>query len=240
MSKKYIVILRSSGIYSNNELEKTLRNNFYSIKTFSILKVEPVHCKSINHSGAQAVLTTSSNAIHILSEISKNRNITMYTVGSTSKKVAETLGYKNVIDCQGDSVKMYNKVLNNCSKNNGDLIYIGAESISLDLPKMLTDVGYKVKRYIVYKTREVDVIDNKFFELIEQKKIKWIVLLSKKGASSFNKLVMNNIKFNQLENINFACLSESIAKELSKRVKLKFFPKQPTLNKLKSIIIQNE
>ena len=76
--------------------------------------------------------------------------------------------------------------------------------------------------YIVYKTREVDVIDNKFFKLIEQK-IKWIVLLSRKGASSFNKLVINNIKFNQLENINFARLSESIAKELSKRVKLNIF-----------------
>ena len=240
MSKKYIVILRDSGISSNNELEEHLKNNLYNIISFPILKVEILHSKPINPSGAQAVLTTSTNAIQIFSELSKNRNITMYTVGSTSKKVAENLGYKNVIDCQGDSVKMYEKVLNNCSKNNGDLIYISAESISLDLPKMLQDVGYKVKRYIVYKTREVDVIDNKFFKLIEQKKIKWIVLLSKKGASSFNKLVINNIKFNQLENIKFACLSESIAKELSKRVKLKFFPKQPTLNKLKSIIIQNE
>ena len=36
-------------------------------------------------------------------------NITLYTVGSTSKKVAKTLGYKNVIDCQGDSVKMFMK-----------------------------------------------------------------------------------------------------------------------------------
>ena len=64
---------------------------------------------------------------------------------------------------------------------------------------MLRDVGYKVKRYIVYKTREVDVIDNKFLRLLELKKIKWIVLLSKKGASCFNKQLMNNIKFNQLE-----------------------------------------
>ena len=67
MSKKYIVVLRSSGIYSNNELEKTLKNNFYSIKTFSIFKVEPIHCKSINQLTTHgSVLTTSSNAIHIL------------------------------------------------------------------------------------------------------------------------------------------------------------------------------
>ena len=240
MCKKYIVILRASGISSNNTLEEHLKNNLYNIITFPILKVEILRSKPINPSGAQAVLTTSTNAIQIFSELSKNRNITIYTVGSTSKKVAETLGYKNVIDCQGDSVKMYKKVLNNCSKNNGDLIYISAESISLDLPRMLRDVGYKVKRYIVYKTREVDVINNKFLRLLELEKIKWIVLLSKKGASCFNKLVMKNIKFNQLEKIKFACLSESIATELNDKIKLKFFPEQPTLDGLKFIIMQNE
>ena len=240
MRKKYIVVLRASRISSNNKLEEIFKNNIYNIITFPILKVEILHSDPINPAGAQAVLTTSTNAIQIFSELSKNRKTTIYTVGSTSKEVAKNLGYKNVIDCEGDSVKMYNKVLNDCSKHNGDLVYIGADSISLDLPKMLRKVGFKVKRYIVYKTREVDMIDDKFLKLLEQKRIKWIVLLSKKGASCFNKLVMNNIKFNQLEKIKFACLSESIAAELNDRIKLKFFPEQPTLDRLKFIIMQNE
>ena len=156
--------------------------------TFPILKIEHLYSKPINLHNAQALLTTSSNAIQIFSGLSKNRIIPIYTVGSTSKKLAKRLGFKNVIDCQGDSGKMFKKVLNNCSKNNGDLIYIGAKNISLDLPNMLRNVGYKVKRYIVYKTKEVEVMDKKFLNLIKLKKIKWIVLLSKKGASNFNKL----------------------------------------------------
>jgi len=190
MSKKYIVILRALGILDNNEIENILKNNLYNIITFPILKAETIYSKPINLNKSQAVLTTSSNAIKIFSQLSKKRNIPLYTVGSTSKKVAEKLGYKNVIDCQGDSVKMFNVVLKSCNKNNGDLTYIGAKSISFDIPKMLLDVGYKVKRYIVYKTREVNVIDNKFLNLIKLKKIKWIVLLSRKGASNFNKLFL--------------------------------------------------
>ena len=120
---------------------------------------------------------------------------------------------------------MYDKVLKSCCRNNGDLIYIGAESISLDIPKMLNNAGYKTKRYIIYRTREVDVIDKKFLSLIKLK-IKWIVLLSKKGASNFNKLIKNNITINYLEKIKFACLSENIAKALSDDIKLKFFPTQ--------------
>ena len=240
MSKKYIVILRALGILDNNEIENILKNNLYNIITFPILKAETIYSKPINLNTSQAVLTTSSNAIKIFSQLSKKRNIPLYTVGSTSKKVAKRLGYKNVIDCQGDSVKMYYEVLKNCNKNNGDLIYIGAKSISFDIPKMLLDVGYKVKRYIVYRTREVNVIDNKFLNLIKLNKIKWIVLLSRKGASNFNKLFLNKIEFNQLMQIKFACLSENIAKELSIKIKFKFFPNHPTLSNLKSVITQNE
>ena len=141
MCKKYIVILKASGVSSNNEIEELLKNNVYNIITFPILKVEVLHSEPINPSGAQAVLTTSTNAIQIFSERSKNRNITLYTVGSTSKKVAKTLGYKNVIDCDGDSAKMYEVVLNNTTKESGQLLYVGAENISVEEPCLFTLLG---------------------------------------------------------------------------------------------------
>ncbi len=240
MSVNYIVILRASGIQKSNELEDILKDCNYKIITFPILKIEQLYSKPIQLTNAQALLTTSSNAIQLFSELSKNRTIPIYTVGSSSKNVAKKLGYKNVIDCQGDSVKMYQVILDNCSKNNGELIYIGAKNISLNLPRMLQKNGYKVKRYIIYKTKEVDVVDKKFLNLIKLEKVKWIVLLSKKGASNFNKLIVNDINFDQIKKIKFACLSENIARELSNKIKLKFFPTSPILNKLKSTIMQNE
>ena len=48
---------------------------------------------------------------------------------------------------------MYNVILSRVSKNKGKLVYIGAESLSLDLPMMLRKAGYEIKRYIVYKTK---------------------------------------------------------------------------------------
>ena len=77
-------------------------------------------------------------------------------------------------------------------------------------------------------------------ELFSKKLSRKIVLLSRKGASNFNKLFLNNIEFNQLKQIKFACLSENIAKELSSKIKFKFFPNHPTLSNLKSVITQNE
>ena len=85
-------------------------------------------------------------------------------MGSDTKRLAHLLGYKNVIDCNGDSVKMFIKVVENTIKEKGVLIYVGAENISTDLPRMLTNIGYKIKRYIVYRTREINVMDKKFFK----------------------------------------------------------------------------
>ena len=80
----------------------------------------------------------------------------------------------------------------------------------------------------------------KLINLIKLKQVKWIVLLSKKGAFNFNKLFLRNFNFSQFEKIKFACLSENIAKELDNKIKLKFFPSQPTLNLLKTVIMENE
>ena len=37
------------------------------------------------------------------------------------KRLAHLLGYKNVIDCNGDSVKMFTKVVENTIKEKGEL-----------------------------------------------------------------------------------------------------------------------
>ena len=132
--------------------------------------MENIYSKPINTLNAQAVLVTSANGLFILSRLSDNKLIRIFTVGSDTKRLAHLLGYKNVIDCNGDSVKMYTKVVENTIKEKGELIYVGAEDISTDLPLMLTNKGYKIKRYIVYRTREIKVIDKKFFKYCRIKK----------------------------------------------------------------------
>ena len=71
MSVNYIVILRASGIQKSNELEDILKDCNYKIITFPILKIEQLYSKPIQLTNAQALLTTSSNAIQLFSELSK-------------------------------------------------------------------------------------------------------------------------------------------------------------------------
>ena len=89
--------------------------------------MENIYSKPINTLNAQAILVTSANGLFILSRLSDNKLIRIFTVGSDTKRLAHLLGYKNVIDCNGDSVKMFTKVVENTIKEKGELIYVGAE-----------------------------------------------------------------------------------------------------------------
>ena len=240
MCKKFIVIFRALSNFPNNELEKLLNRTKYSIITLPILKIENIYTKPINTLKAQAILVTSANGLYNLSKLSRDRSIKIFTVGSVSKKLAKELGFKNVIDCDGDSVKMFDVVVKNTTKECGKLLYVGAESISVNLPEMLTKIGYEVKRYVVYKTKELEMIDSKFISLIKLKKVKWIVLLSKKGALNFNRLIGKCLSLDYFSDVKFACLSSNIADELSDNIHSKFFPQKPSLNDLKYVILNNE
>ena len=239
MDKEYIVIFRASGNFPNKELETLLKKTKYNIITLPILKIENMHSKPIDTLKAQAVLVTSSNGLFNLSKLSNDRLIKVFTVGSVSKNLAKKLGYKNIIDCDGDSAKMFDIVVNNTTKENGQLLYVGAENISVNLPKMLKKVGYKVKRYVVYKTKELEMIDSRFINLIKSKKVKWIILLSKKGAANFSRLINKYLSIDYFSDVKFACLSSNIASELSNHIPHKFFPRKPSLNSLKCVIVEN-
>jgi len=240
MRKKTVVIFRSFGNILNNELENILSKKNFEVLTFPILKIEKNYSKPISTFKTQAVLLTSSNGLYYFSKLSNNKLIKIFTVGSSTRKLAFKLGYKNVIDCNGDSVKMINIVKNNTLKENGKLIFVGAKDISVDMPKMLINLGYQVERYIVYKTKDLQVMDKKFISLIKLKRVDWIVLLSNKGAANFYRLSKKYLNVSFLSNIKFAFLSKNIAQELPESIIYKFFPRKPSINNLKNIILKKE
>ena len=91
--------------------------------------------------------------------VDKNRNFYLYSLGRASSLLAKNLGFKNIIECNGDSARMLQVFINNNKsssyKKKGALIYLGANNISYNLPAKLADLGYVVQRYKVYKTINV-------------------------------------------------------------------------------------
>ena len=238
MKKKYIIILRSSGPKINIFLERHIKLLNYFVKTYPILDMLPLRKRKILTNNAQAVCTSSINGIFLLSKLTEDRKIKLFTMGNSSKRIAQDLGFKNIIDCSGDSDRMLELIFENTVKGQGEIIYAGANTISVDFPQILASYGYNVKRYILYKTFNTKCLQDDLIKIVSKNNLEWIVLLSKKGARNCFRLLSKKFSLSKINSIKFLCLSPNVANSLSKKVVNKFYPNKPNIDELIKIIIR--
>ncbi len=241
--KKYIVIFRASGPLQNTYLIDKLEKLNYKIKNFPILKVKKIYTKEIKINDNDVVITTSFNSIYYLSQLTRSRIFYLYTLGKAASMLAKKLGFKNVIECNGDSGNILLKFISNSENkiiSGENVIYAGAKEISFNLPKKLNYLGYKVKRYKIYSSEAINQFSSSFINLVKKKNVSWIVLLSSKGAKAFQTNAKKVFKKDDLSCINVACISSNVAKNLNKNYFKTFYPETPNINFIKKVISQYE
>ena len=240
---KYIIIFRASGPLKNTYLADKLAKLNYKIKDYPILNVKRIYTKEIKINDSDIVITSSFNSIYYLSQLTQNRVFILYTLGQAATLLAKKLGFKNIIECNGDSGNiLISFIENNKNKviNRGNIIYVGAKEISFNLPRELNNLGYKVKRYKIYSTEAINQFSSSFLNLVKKRNISWIVLLSSKGAKAFQANAKKAFEKKELSCINFACISSRVAKSLNKKYFKIFYPEEPNLNFIKKVISQYE
>ena len=240
---KHIIIFRANGPLKNTYLTDKLKKLNYKIKNYPILIVKKIYSKEIKVNNNDVVITTSFNGIYYLSQLTQNRIFNLYTLGKAATLLAKKLGFKNIIECNGDSANiLLNFIKSNKNKliNRGNIIYAGAKEISFNLPKELCRLGYKVKRYKIYSSEAISQFSSNFVNLVKKRNVSWIVLLSSKGAKAFQANAKKAFNQEELSRINFACISSNVAKKLNKKHFKTFYPETPNINFIKKIISQYE
>ncbi len=241
--KKHIIVFRANGPLKNTYLTDKLKKLNYKIINYPILIVKKIYTKEIKINNNDVVITTSFNSIYYLSKLTQNRIFNLYTLGRAATLLAKNLGFKNIIECNGDSANiLLSFIRNNKNKlfNRGNVIYAGANEISFNLPKELNRLGYKVKRYKIYSSEAINQFSSNFVDLVKKRNVSWIVLLSSKGAKAFQANAKRTFNKDELSCINFACISSNVAKKLSKKYFKTFYPEIPNINFIKKIISQCE
>tara|TARA_B100000900_G_C20551372_1_gene704871 strand:+ start:479 stop:1267 length:789 start_codon:yes stop_codon:yes gene_type:complete len=241
--KKNIIIFRAKGPLDNTYLSDQLRSLNYIIKSYPILKIKKTYHKKIKTTPYDKIITTSFYGIYYLSKLTKERDFYLYSLGKSSSLLAKNLGFKNIIECSGDSGSILNNFISNdkfYKVNKGNVIYAGAKEISFNLPKRLQELGYNIKRYKLYSAETINDFNNSFINLVKRKKVLWIILLSSKGAKAFDVNSQKIFTKKDLSSINFACISNKVAKNLNEKYLKIFYPKIPDINYIKKIILKYE
>ena len=241
--EKHIIIFRANGPLKNTYLTGELEKLNFKIINYPILIVKKIYTKEIKVNNNDVVITTSFNSIYYLSQLTQNRIFNLYTLGKAATLLAKKLGFKNIIECSGDSGNILLSFVRN-NKNNliyrRNIIYAGAKEISFNLPKELSSLGYKVKRYKIYSSEAINQFSSNFVNLVKKRDVSWIVLLSSKGAKTFQANAKKTFNKEDLSCINFACISSNVAKKLNKKYFKTFYPEKPNTDFIKKIISQCE
>ena len=187
----------------------------HQVSHLPLLNIDKVNYEEINLSEYKGIIFTSANAVKFLEHRKIDKQILCFCVGTATEKQARSIGFQNVIAAEGNVENLKELVLQNFDQNNGKLIYISGETISVDLDRQLVREGYNIKRIVNYRTIHNQNFDENFVKELKLNMPDMVYVYSQNSALSF----LNFIKIHQSQslwmNTNLMCIGEKTSSILN-------------------------
>ena len=180
-----------------------------------LLKIEKVKYEEPNLLEFKGIIFTSANAVKHFNVKKIDKKISCFCVGNATEKKARGVGFQNVITAEGNVENLRELILQNFDQNDGKMIYVSGETISVDLDQQLVREGYKIERIISYRTIQNESFNDNFVKELKVNMPDIVYIYSQNSAVSFLKF----IKMCQSEtlwlNTNLMCIGEKTSSILN-------------------------
>ena len=208
-------ILLTRPLEDCSEMILKFKSLGHQVSHLPLLSVDKVDHEKINFPDFKGIIFTSSNAVKFLDLKDINKNLLCFCVGSATEKKARSVGFQNVIAAEGNVENLKELILQNFDREDGKLLYLSGEIISIELDYQLIKEGYKIKRVVNYRTTHNQKFDESFVKELKLKIPDMVYVYSQNSASSF----LNFIKVYQSEslwmNTNLMCIGEKTSSILN-------------------------
>ena len=208
-------ILLTRPLEDCSEMIVKFKSLGHQVSHLPLLNIDKVNYDEINFSEYKGIIFTSANAVKFLEYRKIDKQILCFCVGTATEKQARSIGFQNVIAAEGNVENLKELVLQNFDQNNGKLIYISGETISVDLDRQLVKEGYNIKRIVNYRTIHNQNFDENFVKELKLNMPDMVYVYSQNSALSF----LNFIKIHQSQslwmNTNLMCIGEKTSSILN-------------------------
>ena len=208
-------ILLTRPLEDSNELIIKFKNLGHLVSHMPVIQIEKSNYKIKDYSHFKGIIFTSSNAIKFLDTKDIPKNILCFCVGDATEQKARSIGFLNVISASGNVEALKELIFRLHEKNNGKLIYLSSEFITLDLDKILIANGYKIDRVVNYTTAAVEYIDENIVNQLKNNPADIMYVYSEKSAINLKNLIKKYSLVDNLINCNLMCISEKSSRVLS-------------------------
>ena len=173
-----------------------------------LLNINKLDYNNDNLLDAKAIIFTSTNAVKFLDVKALDKNLLCFCVGGATEKKARSVGFQNTIGAEGNVKNLKELILQNFSQEDGKIIYVSGETVSVDLDQQLLQLGYNVKRIINYSATHNENYDHNFANELKLNMPDIVYIYSQNSASSFLKFIKLYQSENLWMNTNLMCIGE--------------------------------
>lgn len=169
--------------------------------------------------GVQALILTSRNALRGLAKndaFAAAKRLPAFCVGDGTAGAAREQGFTRVFIGEGTAKDLVPLIAQSLRPENGALLYLTGTHLAFDLEAPLTQLGFAVKRAILYEAREADAPAAARLGADLRAGIDGAILMSPRSAAIFAGIFLGVAAEEEVRPIRCYCYSDAIAEPLSK------------------------
>lgn len=158
----------------------------------------------------QAILISSAHAVFALKKLAIKKSVLILAIGKKTAQTIKDLGYKNVISANNSADSLLKLAIKKLSADNGLVIYLCGEIITLDLTAQLQQKKFLTEKIVVYKTNPTKKLNEETIQAIKNHEIDAALIYSENSALIFYQLLKQHNLLEYLGQIKLLCLSKKI------------------------------
>jgi uroporphyrinogen-III synthase len=143
----------------------------------------------VNLAAAQGFIVTSSDGAHALSETVGVRTFPVFADSEVTAAALRKLGFKNVFAAKDDSADLARLVERSVKPANGALIYACSTAAPVNLPAMLSNMGFAVRPLPLYTVRRTEQMPENLRAALEGRAVDAALFLTADEARAFVALI---------------------------------------------------
>lgn len=166
---------------------------------------------SVDLSGVQAVLATSSNGVAALARQTEIRDVKLLAVGDATAKAAHELEFSDVESAGGDSRALSDLAILRCDAALGRLLHVTGEHVAGTMAETLQQAGFAVDSTILYRAQTPEALAEETARQIAAHEIAALLFYSPRTAETFAKLAVTAGLADDCATMVAVCLSPAVA-----------------------------
>lgn len=215
----HVLVTRPKG--DGETLKAELERLGCEVSLEPLIRIVPNDIPPVAIDDVSTLIITSRNALRALAvspALAPALTRPLLAVGPGTAALAREMGFKDIFEGPGTGAELVPEIVRRAKAVGGTFVYLAAEQLAFDLPKVLAEQGVKIRLVVAYRSVAAETLSPRVADALRDRAIDVVVLMSPRTAETWANIAPAAAKPNDLSGISYLCISEAVATVLKSRL----------------------